>query len=172
MDYRKFLIAAAMAVTAVPVQAAPVSAAQDAGGRALILAPLTLTKIDDLSFGAVVPSAISGVVVINAATGARTIAGGVTGVPSDVGQRAYFGGAGSANQLVFVSVVPPVQLTSTTNPADSVMVLALPLEGSPLKTINPVTRSFFFGVGGIILIGANQPEGIYEATFDVTASYQ
>jgi len=171
VDYRKLCIAAAMAAAAVPTSAAPISASQDAEGRALILAPLTLTKIEDLDFGAVVPSPVSGFVSINATTGARTIGGGVTSVPSAIGQRAYFGGAGSANQQVFVSVIPPVQLVSTTNPSDTILVLAMPIEGSPLKTISPVTRAFFFGVGGIIMIGANQPEGVYEATFDVTASY-
>ena len=91
---------AALAATAAPGTAAPVAAPQPATGRALILIPLTLTKIDDLSFGTVVPSAMSGAVSINASTGARTIIGGVTGVPSDVGQRAYFGTAGSPNQQV------------------------------------------------------------------------
>ena len=172
MDYRKLFIAAAMAAAAMPATAAPVVAADDADGEVLILAPLTLTKIEDLDFGAVVPSAVPGTVTINAATGARTLTGGVTGVPSDVGQRAYFGGAGSANQQVLVAVNPPAELTSTTNPLDKVTVLAMPLEGSPLKTIDPVTRAFFFGVGGIILIGANQPEGVYEETFQVIASYQ
>ena len=172
MDYRKYFIAAAMAAVAAPVSAAPVNAANDADGSAIILAPLTLTKIEDLDFGAVVPSALPGTVTINATTGARTITGGVTGVPSAIGQRAYFGGAGSANQLVLVAVDPPLELTSTTNPADTVTVLAMPLQGSPLKTIDPVTRSIFFGVGGIILVGANQPEGVYEATFTVIASYQ
>jgi hypothetical protein len=172
VEYRKYLVAAAMAAASVQATAAPVGATQDADGRALILVPLTLTKIDDLSFGTVVPSPISGVIAISPTTGARTIAGGVTGVPSDVGNRAYFAGAGSPNQLVVVTVVPPLELTSTTNASDKIQVLALPLEGSPLKTVNPVTRSFFFGVGGIILIGANQNEGVYESTFDVIASYQ
>ena len=172
MDYSKILIAAAMAATAVPAAAAPVDAAQDADGRALILVPLTLTKIEDLDFGAVVPSPLPGTVTINAATGARTMTGGVTGVPSNVGQRAVFAGAGSANQLVLVAVDPALELVSTTDPADKITVLAMPLQGSPLKTVDPVTRSFFFGVGGIILVGANQPEGVYEATFDVIASYQ
>ena len=172
MDYRRFLIAAAMAAAAVPATAAPISATQDSDGEVLILAPLTLTKIDDLDFGAVVPGATSGFVVIHPATGARTVGGGVTGVPSAVGNRAYFGGAGSANQQVFVAVTAPAELISTTNPADRITVFGLPIEGSAFKTINPVTRSFFFGVGGIIEIGINQPEGIYEATFDVTASYQ
>ena len=171
--YRKLLIAvAAISAAALPAEAAPINATQDADGRALILVPLTLTKIEDLDFGAVVPSALPGTVTINAVTGARTITGGVTGVPSQVGQRAYFAGAGSANQLVLVAVDPPAELTSTTNPADKVTVLAMPVQGSPLKTVDPVTRAFFFGVGGIILVGANQPEGIYEATFDVIASYQ
>ena len=171
MDYRNLLIATAMAAAAVPASAAPVSADQDADGEVLILAPLTLTKIEDLDFGAVVPSPVSGFVSINATTGARTIGGGVTGVPSDIGQRAYFGGAGSAGQQVFVAVNAPAQLVSTTNPADTIAVLGMPIEGLALKTIDPVTRAFFFGVGGFIMIGANQAEGQYEATFDVTASY-
>ena len=171
MGYRKFLIAAAMAAAAVPASAAPVSATDDAGGEVLILVPLTLTKIEDLDFGAVVPSAVSGFVSINAATGARIVGGGVSPVPSAVGQRAYFGGAGSGGQQVIVSVTAPAELTSTTNPTDTIPVLALSVEGAPLKTIDPVTKSFFFGVGGIIMIGANQAEGIYEETFEVTANY-
>ena len=52
-----------------------------------------------------------------------------------------------------------------------VPVLALTMDGANVRTIDPTTRNFFFGVGGIILVGADQPEGIYTATFDVTASY-
>lgn len=172
MDYRKTILAAALAAAAVPATAAPVAATTDATGRALILVPLTLTRLQDLGFGSVIPSAVSGTVTIDATTGARSVTGGVTAVPSAAGQRAYFGGAGSPNQQVIVWVTPPAQLTSTTNPADTIPVLAMPIEGAAIKTIHPVTRSFFFGVGGIIQINANQPEGLYEATFDVTASYQ
>ena len=134
--------------------------------------PLALTKIDDLSFGTLIPSASVGVVTLDATTGARATFGGVTGVPSDVGQRAYFAGAGTPNQQVIISYIAPTQLTSMTNAADKVQVLALTLDGSPIRTINPATRTFFYGMGGIILINANQPDGLYEATFDVTANYQ
>jgi hypothetical protein len=167
----KYVIAAALAATAVPAAAAPVSATTDAEGRALILVPLTLTKIEDLGFGSVVPSGVSGSVTINATTGARSFTGGVTGVPSDAGQRAYFGGAGSPNQQVVISVDTPAQLVSTTNPADTIPVLAMTLDGSSIRTIDATTRTFFFGLGGVIQINANQPEGVYEATFDVTAIY-
>lgn len=166
----KFILAlAAAALVTTSVVAAPVASPTPPPGRALLLIPLTLTKIDDLSFGSVIPSAVSGTVIINASTGARTIAGGVTAVPSDVGQRAYFGGAGSPNQLVIVTVTPPAQLTSVAG--DTLTVLALTLDGPPLRTIHPVDRTFFFGVGGIILIGADQPEGVYTSDYDVTANY-
>ena len=173
MDYRKLLIAvAALAgVIASPADAAPVSASTDASGKAIILVPLTLTKIDDLEFGSIVPATVTGTVMINATSGARTFTGGVTGVPSDPGRRAYFGGAGTPSQQVVVWVTPPTELTSTSNASDKIPVLLLNIDGSPIRSIDPTSRAFFFGVGGIIQINANQPEGLYEATFDVTAAY-
>lgn len=172
MTFRKFLFAAsAAAAAAMPANAAPVPASTEASGRALILVPLTLTKLADLDFGTVIPTAVSGTVTINAKTGARSFAGGAVGLPSDLGNRAYFGTTGSAGQTVFVSIDPPAQLTSTTNSSDKIPVLALTLDGSNIRTIDPVTRAFFFGVGGVIQIDPNQPEGIYESTFDVTATY-
>jgi hypothetical protein len=163
------LFAAALATLPAPSIAAPASASPPATSRAQILVPLTLTKNEDLSFGTVVPSALSGAVSINAASGARTVIGGVTGVPSDVGGRATFSTAGSSNQQVIVTFTQPLALTSPAG--DTVPVLALTLDGPPLRTVNPTTRTFSFGIGGIILIGADQAEGVYQATFDVTATY-
>ena len=160
---------AAMMLTAAPAAAAPISSSPPAQGRALLLVPLTLVKVDDLEFGTLIPSNLSGTAAINAVTGARTIAGGVSGAASDPGKRAYFAGAGSPNQLVIVTVTPPAALTSVAG--DSLPVLALTLDGPPLRTIDPATRAFYFGVGGIIFVNANQPEGFYRSTFDVTANY-
>lgn len=171
MDIRKVVLAAAIAATAVPAGAAPVAAPTPATSEALILVPLTLTKIQDLDFGAVVPSSVSGTVTLNATTGARSFTGGVTGVSSAPGQRARFGGAGSPNQQVIVTLEPPAALVSTTNPADMVPVLAMTIDGSPFRTIDPVSRAFFVHVGGVLQINADQPEGVYEATFEVTATY-
>jgi opacity protein-like surface antigen len=170
VDIRKFFIAAAVAVAAMPATAAPVPATTNANGHALILVPLTLTKIDDLDFGTVISSATSGMIAINASSGARTLAGGVIGSPTDIGHRAYFGGAGSPSQQVLVTLTAPTDLVNSNG--DKIQVLALTQDGSPLRTINPVTRAFFVGVGGIILIDVNQPDGDYNATFTVTASYQ
>jgi hypothetical protein len=34
------------------------------------------------------------------------------------------------------------------------------------------SRAFFVGVGGIILVDVNQPDGDYNGTFAVAASYE
>jgi hypothetical protein len=168
---RKFLCAAGVAALA--LGAAPAAAAVppvQSDGRALILIPLTLTKIQDLDFGSVIPSSMSGVVTINASTGTRTSAGGVTLVPGDAGFRAYFGGAGSPNQQVIVTLDPPAQLIN--GDGDTIDVLGLTLDGSPIRTIHATDRTFFVGVGGTIQIAADQADGEYNALFTVTAHYQ
>jgi hypothetical protein len=168
---RHFIIAAAMAsAVAVPAAAAPVTATNDAGGRATLLIPLTLTKVDDLDFGTMISSGSSGTVALNPITSNRTFAGGVTGVTSAAGHRGYFAGAGSPSQLVIVSVTSPATLANSNG--DTIDVLALTLDGGPIRSIDPVTRSFFVGVGGILMLGANQPDGDYSANFTLTAQYQ
>ena len=170
MRIGKTLIGALAAAIAVPAGAQAVPPDRDANGRALILVPLTLTKLDDLDFGTIVPSPLPGVVAIDAASGNRTAFGGVTGVPSDAGHRARFAGAGTPNQQVIIIITPTAQLTSVAG--DNIQVLALTLEGSPFKTVDATTRTFAFGVGGVIQLAADQPEGTYQGTFTVSANYQ
>jgi hypothetical protein len=170
VDIRKLIIAASAATVAVPSVAAPVPATTDASGRATILVPLTLTKIDDLDFGTMISTSSSGTVSLSAVDSSRLFAGGVTGVSSAAGHRAYFGGAGTPNQQVIVTVSAPATLANSNG--DKITVLALTLDGSPIRTIDPVTRAFFVGVGGILMLNANQPDGDYSANFSVTAQYQ
>ena len=170
MGITRFALAAAAATLTMAGTAHAVPATSDAAGRALILVPLKLTKITDLDFGSVIPSAMSGVVTINASTGARTFAGGVTGASSDVGNRATFGGAGSPNQQVIMTIDPPAELTS--GAGDTVTVLGFTLDGPATRTVDATSRAFFVGVGGTLLIQADQPDGDYAADFTVTANYQ
>lgn len=167
---RTILIAGALLALAMPAAAAPVAAPIPAQGRALVLVPLTLTKVDDLDFGTVVTSPISGIVTIDPATGTRSFAGGVSGIASAAGHRALFAGAGTPSQQVIVFITPPATLTNAAG--DSIPVLALTLDnsGNPIRTID-ATRAFFVGVGGIIQVNADQPEGVYQANFTVTANY-
>ena len=167
----KMLLAlAGLSLLAAPAAAAPVSAPTLPSGRALLLIPLTLTKVQDLHFGSIVPSTTTaGWVRIDAFTGARTASAGLTLMPTDVGQRGRFAGAGSAGQQVIMALTPPLVLTSPGG--DTIDVMAMSLDGPTTRTI-AANQSFFVGVGGVIFVAANQPEGLYTATYDLTADYQ
>lgn len=162
--------ALACAFAAVPAAAVPVSATPDPPSRALLLIPLTLTKIQDLHFGSIVPSSAIGTVTIDAATGNRTGSPEVTLLPSDVGQKGYFAGAGSPNQQVIMALTPPTVLTDGLG--NNITVLSLSLDGPNTRTIDPVDHTFYVGVGGVLQIDADQVEGLYSATYDLTADYQ
>jgi|GEM_PF-1142046 len=169
------LVKSALALSALlaaiaPAAAAPVSAPTPPPGRALLLIPLTLTKVQDIHFGSIVPSTTTaGWVSINAVNGARAASAGLTLMPNDVGQRGEFAGAGTPGQQVIMALTPPAQLT---NPGgDTLTVLAMNLDGPTTRTI-AADQTFFVGVGGVIFVAANQPEGLYSATYDLTADYQ
>lgn len=171
MDYCKYLIAVGLAAAAA-APAGAVPAVNNADGKALILIPLTLTKINDLDFGTVVTSGSSGTVAIDAGTSNRQCLGGVTCVTSAAGQRGYFGGAGTPNQQVIVVVSAPAALSDGNGNTLPVLALTLDNGNNPIRSIDPTSRTFFVGVGGIITVNANQPDGDYSATFQVTANYQ
>lgn len=158
------LAAAALATTA---SAAPVSAPSN--GKAIILIPLKLTKVQDLDFGTVVSSASSGTVTIDATSGARSSSGGVTEVTSAPGAAAQFDFAGTANQQVNFSI-SSTPATLDDGVGDSITVSALTLS-TTTATVDPTTLTVQVGVGGTVTVAANQPDGLYSNTFDVTADY-
>ena len=168
MNKIALLTAHAALLLAVPAAAAPIPATPTNEANALNLIPLTLSKLDDLHFGTIIPSAVSGTVTVPANGSAASTAGGVTLVASDPTLRARFGGAGSANQFVFINVTNPGTLANLAG--DTVTVLALTMDTPALIQIDS-TRAFVFHVGGVLQVNANQPEGYYEAEFDVTAQY-
>ena len=172
----KFCLAALAATTAFASPAfAAVTASATAEARGLVLQPLTLTKVDDLDFGTVLASAIAGTVTIDADTGNRTSGGGVTQVASNNGKRALFAGAGTANQVVNLTLSPPTGsvLVSTTNPADTIVVSNFVLQNGNANSLNiGASGAFQVGVGGTFAIAASQPNGFYKANFNLTADYQ
>ena len=167
------LAAAALGASSAPALAA--TPTPPAKAQVLILVPLTFTNIDDLDFGTVVSSNVAGTVTINALSGARTKTGGVTLMSTGVGGRGYFGGAGSPNQQVIVTMVPPTELTDVLIPANTIPVVTMALDNgatTATKTIDPTNLTFYIGVGGSILVAADQPDGDYESTYFIDAQYQ
>ena len=165
MDIHKLFIASAIAAAAVP---APALAAptDSADARALLLLPLSITKVDDLDFGTVVSSSTSGTVTVPADGGPPIVTGGVTQVPSGTVSRAYFSGGGTAGQQVSIFLAPPANLGDGNG---HTVPISLSLESSTI-TIDP-TRAFSVGIGGTVSLAPNQAEGTYTGTFTVLAQY-
>lgn len=161
----KFVIAAAMAAVAVPAVANPPATAP-ANAKALLLIPLSITKVDDLDFGSVVPGSSSGTVSVAADGSGQSVTGGVTPIPSGTVSRAVFAGAGTAGQQVNIFFAPPPSLSDGNG---HTVPISLSLE-SALVTIDS-TRAFSVGIGGTVTVAANQPAGTYTGTFTVLAQY-
>jgi hypothetical protein len=168
VDSRKFLIAAALAAGAIaaPASAAPVPATINATGKALILIPLKITKVNDLDFGTVITSASSGTVSVAADGSGQSVTGGVTALASAPGLAAQFAGAGTPNQQVDLFLAPPATIKDGLGNS---MPISMNLENT--SVIIDSTRAFFVGVGGTVTVGANQPDGLYTGTFTILAQY-
>jgi hypothetical protein len=137
-----------------------------AAAKALLLLPLSITKVDDLDFGTVVPSSSSGTVSIAADGSGQSVTGGVTAIPTGTESRALFAGAGSPGQTVNIFLAPPASLSDG---AGHTVPISLSLE-SALVTIDS-THAFSVGVGGTVTVSANQAAGTYKGTFTVLAQY-
>ena len=152
---------------AAPADAAPVSA--PANGKAVILIPLKLTKVQDLDFGTVVTSAASGQVVVDPSSGTATPSGGVT-VVGTTSAAAKFDFAGTANQQVNFSISSPLPILLSDGSGNTLPLTALNLSAAT-GTVDPTTLLVEVGVGGTINVNANQMDGTYTGQFDVTADY-
>lgn len=167
MDHCKLLIAAGLAAAlSAPASATPVQATKNSTGRALILVPLTLTKVADLDFGTVITSSSAGTISVAADGSGQSVTGGVTPLASSLAARAQFAGAGTPNEQVSLFLAPPPSLKDGSGNS---MPISMNLENTSV-TIDS-TRAFFVGVGGTVMVGANQPDGVYTGTFTVLAQY-
>jgi hypothetical protein len=168
-------LAATAAAVATPAAAAPQATVtvNNATAKGTVLLPLTLSETQKLDFGTVIADTTSaGDVLIDAVTGARTVASPVVGVPTNPGQNGIFQGAGSPGTVVDLSMTAPAVLTSGSN---TLVVNDMSFDNAGALTTSrtiDLTGAFSVGVGGDFAIAANQPNGLYTGTYSVTASYQ
>lgn len=153
------------------VAATPANAQEAARSEALILKPLVLTKLDDLSWGTINATGTGDWVKIDADTGARTFSNLTMDVPSDPGKRARFASSGLNNSLVILELAHPSVLTNADGNTVSVQAMVLDQNNKVLRTLTPTSQVFFVGVGGTIYIAPNQDDGVYSGEFTLTATY-
>ena len=163
-----FLRGAALAVALLGTVPAFAQNSAPMQSKALLLKPLTLTKINDLDFGDIVPSGTGDFVSIDADTGARTTDKAIL-LPSNVGRRAEFASSGLNNTLVGLVLSPPGDLTNAAGKKLRVTRLTLDQGNFPIRVLSPTSQVFFVGIGGDVFIRSNQEEGVYTGTFTLTA---
>ncbi|MGN6058827.1 MAG: DUF4402 domain-containing protein [Sphingomicrobium sp.] len=161
------------AVAATLVAATPAAAQQaqaTATAKGIVLQSLTLVRTADLDFGTVAPDVNNpGTVTINADTGARSTGGSVVALPGSF-SRASFDGSGNAGNVVQLTLNQPAGavISSGSNTVGAV----LNLDSGGTSRVIPAGGTFTVNVGGVFSIAANQPSGLYSATFDLIANYQ
>lgn len=161
-----------------------------ANARATIVAPLTLIKVQDMSFGKIVPRPTAGTVTVDQNTGQCS----VTGTILEVGTCRYaqFAGMGTKNMKVRISLDSATQLTGpgqamlldniilgtnstisftgNTNANGSGVGLTAG-GGNQRYTIVSNSGIYVLNIGGRLNVNANQAPGLYTGTITITVQY-
>jgi len=149
------LVASLMSATAARADTATADA------RANILQQVTVNSDGSaLDFGTIVTGAAASTVSVSA--GGRSCGAGL--VCSGTTSAAGFDVTGPAGETVSVASDPTVTLTSGTNSMTANIVAS-----ASTLTLTGGTGSF--NVGGLLNVGANQADGAYEGSFNVTVNY-
>jgi hypothetical protein len=156
------------ALTAAPGSAAPLASPTPPSAQAALMRPLTLTKLADLDFGYLgVTSA--GTAVINPVTNTLAVTGGVIrlgGTP----HAARFAGATMSSAVVNIKIPNNTILLTRVGGTQTIQLNAFTLDGQSKRAMARA-GVFEFAVGATLRPVANQMEGIYTGTFDVTIQY-
>jgi len=156
------------ALFAAPVIAAPIAAPSVPPAQAALMLPLTLTKLADMDFGSLGVTT-SGTAVINPVTNTLSVTGGVIrlgGTP----QAARFAGATSSSAVVNIKVPTRTVLLTRIGGTQTIAVDTFTLDGQSKRTLAKA-GVFEFAVGATLRPAANQLEGVYTGTFEVTIQY-
>ncbi|GHA00962.1 DUF4402 domain-containing protein [Novosphingobium arvoryzae] len=182
---------AALALTlCVPAQAQEVASAT-ATTQAVVVAPATLVKVQDMSFGRIVARPQAGTVTVNGTTGACTVTGPILEVGTC--RQAIFAGMGTKNMRARISLDSVVSLTGpgqamvldqvflsndatisfSGNPNANGQGVGLTQgNGNQRYTIASNSGIFTLKIGGRLNVNANQLPGIYTGSITVTVQYQ
>jgi hypothetical protein len=170
MPVRLFLLPllAALFACAAPVSAQTVVPDREATGRAIVLRPLSLLKVEDLDFGWLTVTT-AGTAILNPISGAVTTTGGVVAAGGDP-LPAEFVGAASRNTPVKIRI-PNRPVTITRQGGTETMTVSNWTLDGPADRKTGIERAFTFRVGATLNAGANQADGFYTGTFDVEVQY-
>ena len=151
-----------------PAWAAPIAAVNKPKAYVALIYPLTVITKNDMDFGYLAVTT-AGTAVINPNTGALTTTGGVTAVGGTPRPATFIGAARSAAVVNLRVPNQPITITRVGG-TETMQVRNFTLQGQDKRTLARM-ESFEFNVGATLVVGANQREGLYTGTFDVTVQY-
>jgi hypothetical protein len=165
-----FLRLAALLLSLVPVPAwaASVGASPKPTAVVTINFPASLSKLQDMDFGSFSVTT-AGTAVLDSNTDAVTTTGGVLragGLP----HAARFSAVSPTKNIVKIALPKSAVTLTRVGGPESMTIDTFNINGA--TTRNVVAHEVFtFQVGGTLHVGANQVEGLYTGSFDVTLTY-
>lgn len=159
--------------------------------RAVVVAPLSVIKVQDLDFGRIVPMPTAGTVTVDTVSGGCTVTGAVRQV--GICHLARFDGMGTKNMNARISLTSVVDLTGPgqTMVLDNVILgpnstisltgntnangkgVGLTKGGNGARySITTNSGIYSLYVGGRLNVNANQASGVYTGSISITVQYQ
>jgi hypothetical protein len=148
--------------------AAPKAAASPPPGQATLMKPLTLLKLADMDFGNLSVTT-AGTAVINPVTDTMAVSGGVLragGTP----HAALFRGRAQGSAVVNIKIPTGGVNLTRVGGTQTILLNAFTLDGQSKRAMAQA-GTFDFKVGATLSPAANQMEGVYTGTFNVTIQY-
>ena len=133
-----------------------------------MLRPLTLLKLEDMDFGTLA-APTAGTAVIDPVTNTMGVTGGVLFIGGSP-HAARFGGSTYSSSVVIIRVPSGTLLMTRAGGTETIAVNNFTLDGQSKRTLAKA-GVFEFAVGATLRPVANQVEGTYTGTFDVTIQY-
>jgi len=137
-------------------------------GTARVILPAQITKLYDMDFGFMTVTT-AGTAIIDSSSGNVTTTGGVLfagGLP----HAAQFEAVSPSKTVVHIRLPKKAATLTRTGGTETMTLDTWTLNG--VDTRNVVAHEIFqFSVGGTLHVAANQVEGTYTGTFDVTIDY-
>ncbi len=145
------------------------AATRAANGRARTLRPIVLTNTRALDFGTLITGATAGTVTVNPRTDARTRTGGVTLFGGGAPGAARFTATGTPAVNAFITIGTAPVLTRVSG-SETMTVSNMTLNGATTRRI-PASGVLDVRVGGRLNVAANQRDGLYSGSFNLTVDY-
>jgi hypothetical protein len=162
------LLAATLLLWSTAGRAAIVAATPPAVGKATILLPASFTKKMDMDFGLLTVTT-AGTAILDSNTDAITTTGGVL-LAGGTPHAAIFDAVSPTRNVVKISLPKQAVRLTRVGGTETMTLDTWSINGTTTRNV-VAHESFEFKVAGTLHVNANQVEGVYLGTFDVTLNY-